>query len=219
MVNTFIIADTAEECAKLLDFKRLGKQRVEAHQIINILEGKSTGGWTSHPIVKMWKNDLNLLKHYHNCCVNEWMKRGYKNNMNLYEDIDEISYPWWFTWKSLQISHICSLLRKDEEYYKKIFKLSKDEEKFMDFGYIWIEDDQSVSRKSKKRELIIRTELTTEYCSDIGTGAPPQYRYTKEEAELWNKNKLKNPKTNRSIKESGQIYKDLSKAFDYYNNI
>ena len=41
--------------AKCLDYKRLGKQRVEAKQILNILLGETTKtGWRNHPSVLMW---------------------------------------------------------------------------------------------------------------------------------------------------------------------
>lgn len=36
MVNTFLVCSNYQESAKLLDYKRLGKQRVEAYQILNI---------------------------------------------------------------------------------------------------------------------------------------------------------------------------------------
>ena len=38
MVNTFLPYSDFKRCAKVLDYKRLGKQRVEAKQIIDILE-------------------------------------------------------------------------------------------------------------------------------------------------------------------------------------
>ena len=39
--------------ASQLDNKRLGKQRVEAYQIIRALTGESQG-WIHHPATKMW---------------------------------------------------------------------------------------------------------------------------------------------------------------------
>lgn len=220
MVNTFIIANTPKECAKILDAKRLGKQRVEAYQIINILSGKTEGkGWKSHPAVKMWTGHLDALKYYYNCCVKQWIKRGYKNNMELYDiEKDKIKLPWWFTWRSLQLSHIYSLIRKDPNYYNNKFNINKNEKIFMDYGYIWINDkNQALNRETKKFEYLSSPMIdTVVYCSDIGTGAPPQYRYTKEEASQWYENKNVNPKTNRSIKSSGTIYKDLQKAYSHY---
>lgn len=37
MVNTFVISSDFDECARYLDRKRLGKQRVEAYQVLRIL--------------------------------------------------------------------------------------------------------------------------------------------------------------------------------------
>lgn len=38
MVNTFLPYSSYQECARVLDWKRLGKQRVEAQQILRLLE-------------------------------------------------------------------------------------------------------------------------------------------------------------------------------------
>jgi hypothetical protein len=52
-----------------LDYRRLGKQRVEAYQIIRILNAASIskvyrGGHRNHPAVKMWRGHINALKLY-----------------------------------------------------------------------------------------------------------------------------------------------------------
>ena len=218
MVNTFIIANTPQQCAKLLDYRRLGKQRVEAYQIINILTNKTNSkSWSNHPATKMWKDHVDALKYYYNCCVREWIERKYKNNMQLYEINEEnIVLPWWFTWKPLQLSHQCSLLRKDNDHYKNIFKLKENEKEFMDHGYIWILNDLA-NISGKLHDIKDKKLLTTIYCSPIGTGAPPQYRYTMKECKMWIVNKCVNPKTNRKIKENAAIYNDLKKAAIFYN--
>ena len=144
--------------------------------------------------------------------------------MKLYEiDEENIVMPWWFTWKPMQLSHQCSLLRKDNEYYKKIFKLKTEEKEFMDHGYIWIQDDQAYINK-KLHQIEDRNAqgpaslaLTTKYCSPIGTGAPPQYHYAKHEIEIWIMEKCVNPKTGRKIKQGAAIYKALQKAALFYN--
>jgi len=51
-VQTFLPYTDFIKSAKCLDYKRLGKQRVEAKQILNILLGETTkAGWTNHPAV------------------------------------------------------------------------------------------------------------------------------------------------------------------------
>ena len=88
----------------------------------------------------MWANHVDFLKLYYNYCVKEWVDRGYNNTLELFEIEDEkkIERPWWFSWKSLHLSHISCLLKKDAKYYEKKFVLEKEEEKeFLKFGYLW----------------------------------------------------------------------------------
>lgn len=106
---------------KALDNKRLGKQRVEAMQILNTLTGKSSG-WKNHPAVLMWKNYEDALTHYMNCCINEWISRGFKNTMVIASvDENNIVYPPWFGNEELHASHRSNLLRKDFGFYSKMF--------------------------------------------------------------------------------------------------
>jgi hypothetical protein len=101
--------------------RRLGKQRVEALQIINILEGKPSK-WANHPIVSMWKGYTESLKLYCNIMIKQWIYRGYNNNMILYDiDIDKLIMPFWLGDKELHLSHQSNLVRKKPEYYKSIF--------------------------------------------------------------------------------------------------
>jgi hypothetical protein len=49
-MQTFIPFPNYIRSVQTLDYRRLGKQRVEAMQIINILEGKQvSAGWKNHP--------------------------------------------------------------------------------------------------------------------------------------------------------------------------
>jgi hypothetical protein len=62
-MQTFLPYKDFKKSAKVLDNKRLGKQRVEAFQILNILLGRTkTKGWRNHPAVLMWKGHSNALK-------------------------------------------------------------------------------------------------------------------------------------------------------------
>jgi hypothetical protein len=215
MVNTFIIADTPQECARLLHHRHLGKQRVEAYQIVNVIE-KQTKGWSLHPATLMWMHHLDALKYYTNCMIDEWISRGYVNNMKKYKLDHKPKMPWWFSWKPLQTSHKCSLLRKNE-YYRGVLKLEKWEKKYVNYGYIWISrltmDQIKFAKNNKDKPELIDPKL---YCSDIGTGAPATFRWTLEEAKKWLKNKDKNPKTGRDISSTSAIYKDIVKACKLY---
>jgi hypothetical protein len=130
---TFLVHGDFIINAQLLENLRLGKQRIESVQIINaIANGK--GGWKNHPIVKAWKNHVQALKYYTNCIINEWVRRGHKNTIPLYELDEKFEFPWWASWERLHQSHRAMLLRKNPFYYKDTFEVI---EEYNNFGYIW----------------------------------------------------------------------------------
>jgi hypothetical protein len=136
MVNTFIPHADFKKCAKVLDNKRLGKQRVEAKQILNILTGATkTRGWRSHPVVAMWNGYEKALMHYYNIIVAEWIKRGFQNNMPLYVIRGKIILPWFIGNKTVHLSHQANLIRKNAAYYSKFFKNVPDE--YIKHTYVW----------------------------------------------------------------------------------
>ena len=136
MVNTFIPYADFAKCAKVLDNKRLGKQRVEAKQILNILtNATTTKGWRNHPVVKMWEGYEKALMIYYNTIVQEWIKRGYRNTMPFFVVKGKISIPWFIGNKSVHLSHQANLLRKDFTYYSKYFKNVPKE--YLTYTYIW----------------------------------------------------------------------------------
>ena len=92
-MQTFLPYSCFTKSAQVLDKKRLGKQRVEAMQIINVLEGRGRG-WENHPCTIMWDGYVEALKLYHNAVVMEWISRGYNNTMTLFE-VGELVIPRW----------------------------------------------------------------------------------------------------------------------------
>jgi len=126
-VNTFLPFENFQDCANCLDNKRLGKQRVEAKQIIDVLEGKKTG-WASHPAVRMWEGYVPSLKRYYNTIVKEWKSRGFKNSMPYLQEHEGPDPPWLGDIR-VHISHRANLKRKDPVFY------SFDIEPFE--GYYW----------------------------------------------------------------------------------
>ena len=119
-MQTFLPHSSFKDTFKVLDYKRLGKQRVEAHQILNILLDRTkTKGWRDHPIVKMWKGYESALQLYFNLCVKEWIKRGYNNNMKLEHINKPVEYPPWLGDGPFHSSHRANLLRKDEDHYSQ----------------------------------------------------------------------------------------------------
>ena len=133
-MQTFLPYANFGDSAAVLDSKRLGKQRVECFQILNILLGlKPFSRWKNHPAVLMWKGYENALKLYYNYIVKEWVRRGYKNTMQLY-NIDEstVIYPLWLDC-TFCISHQSNLLRKNKEHYSKFFDKSIPD----NLEYVW----------------------------------------------------------------------------------
>ena len=118
-MQTFLPCSSYEETARVLDYRRLGKQRVEGLQIINIITTPDyVGGWLRHPAVNMWRGYDMALKLYVNTMIEEWTRRGFQNTMQYY-DIHEsdLRYPPWFGDPRLHDSHKSNLLRKDPAYY------------------------------------------------------------------------------------------------------
>ncbi len=54
-MQTFLPYPDFAESARVLDNKRLGKQRVEVLQILNVLTDSTRKGWRNHPAVAMWR--------------------------------------------------------------------------------------------------------------------------------------------------------------------
>ncbi len=115
-MQTFLPYESFTKSAQVLDYRRLGKQRVEAKQILQAIENQT--GWKNHPIVKMWTPYTNALKQYANIIITEWIGRGYNNNMEFY-DIDNVEYPDWLGDKRFHSSHRANLLRKDFDWYSQ----------------------------------------------------------------------------------------------------
>ncbi len=74
-MQTFLpFADFAAS-ARALDDRRLGKQRVEALQIVRALT-RETYGWQHHPAVRMWRGYEEALGSYGIVVCREWRRRG-----------------------------------------------------------------------------------------------------------------------------------------------
>tara|TARA_R110002153_G_scaffold139542_4_gene290210 strand:- start:655 stop:1029 length:375 start_codon:yes stop_codon:yes gene_type:complete len=101
---------------RCLDYRRLGKQRVEAFQILNALAGKSKG-WTNHPATRMWRGYEAALGWYKDLCIEEWIRRGYKNTMQTESYVGAIVMPEWLGREDIHASHRSNLLKKDPDFY------------------------------------------------------------------------------------------------------
>ncbi len=140
--------------AQLLDDRRLGKQRVETLQIMQVLVklrwDNSVGeievfeprGWRNHPAVLMWQGyELALLGYERQVC-DEWTSRGYKDTclpktLGLVrrwhgDDAPEYVDPPWLGDEFLHRSHQSNLIRKDADFYRPLFPGVSAEE-----PYVW----------------------------------------------------------------------------------
>lgn len=130
-MQTFVPLYTFEDCAKALDYRRLGKQRVECKQILNAIE-RGSGGWINHPATKMWKGYEPALRQYMRAVILEWISRGYKNNMEIPPEEPFELPPWWGD-ERVHKSHRSSLLEKDIEYYYE----THGWEDYPEINYYW----------------------------------------------------------------------------------
>ena len=140
-MNTFLPYSDFVKSAQCLDYRRLGKQRVEAWQIYLALTKKNYG-WKNHPIVKMWNGYELALLYYGLCICNEWIKRGYKDSLqdkflqecwNRLHFKEKYKEPYWLNNKKFHSAMRSNLLRKDKKYYSKFSWQEKD-----NLPYYWI---------------------------------------------------------------------------------
>lgn len=132
-MQTFLPVPSFSDSAQILDYRRLGKQRLECKQLLGalgykIIEGdlratppSGAGGWANHPAARMWKGYEVALAEYHTIMVLEWIRRGYNNTMD-YLDVTKariFQNPPWLGDEPFHASHRSNLLRKDPEYYGK----------------------------------------------------------------------------------------------------
>lgn len=138
-MQTFLPYPSFRRCARALDDRRLGKQRVEVFQILNALAGRSKG-WQSHPVVAMWRGYEDVLVLYGLQVTREWIRRGHTDS--CYDKIAQFlpkgwkrprrGLPPWLGDESFHRSHQSALLRKDPVYYAKVFPGVP-----IDIPYVW----------------------------------------------------------------------------------
>ena len=127
-MQTFLPYSNFSRSAACLDNKRLGKQRVEALQILNILTGK-TSAWIHHPAVLMWAGHEKALRQYLRAMILEWKRRGFKNRIRIPKGttLSPREIPPWFGSRRFHASHRSHLLRKDPKHYGKMrWKVNAD---------------------------------------------------------------------------------------------
>ena len=127
-MQTFLPYKSFVKSAKVLDNKRLGKQRVECYQILKALSDPEYG-WQNHPAVKMWRGREPALIQYGYQICREWISRGFKDTCEYKITLFARKYPVsiktkmpdWLNREFVR-SHRSNLIRKNQEYYGKIWK-------------------------------------------------------------------------------------------------
>lgn len=146
-MQTFLPYPTFEKSLRCLDRLRLGKQRVEAKQILDLVTGVKDNNWKNHPAVRMWMGYDEALKLYYNEALCEWERRGYKNDKLQKVSCYVKKYPTWLGSGKFHHSHRCNLMRKMPEHY------SKFNWKYIDINapYWW---PKGLKNKKKQEEMI-----------------------------------------------------------------
>lgn len=131
-MQTFLPYDEFARSAFALDSKRLGKQRVEAKQILIALgvnvgehKGNAMSRWRHHPAVRMWRGHELWLAHYGWRICQEWINRGFRDTlMPQFEAAIKTSqvtpFPAWVGDPKFHASHRSNLLRKLPEHYSRL---------------------------------------------------------------------------------------------------
>jgi hypothetical protein len=147
-LQTFLPFPDFAASAKALDPRRLGKQRVEALQVLRALTNPGYG-WRHHPAVRMWKGHTEALGSYGVTVCRAWFTLGFADTceLKLREELAQVglsaprsqeelaadgALPPWLGDPALHRSHQSSLLRKDPDWYRPLFPDTPD-----DLPYVW----------------------------------------------------------------------------------
>lgn len=122
-MQTFLPVPSYLDSAALLDYRRLGKQRLECKQLLAALLGQ-TSGWRNHPAAKMWAGHEDSLCEYALAICDEWIGRGYKDSLRphfsaLLRTLPHRPPPRWLGDPAFHAAHRSNLLRKDTPFYDR----------------------------------------------------------------------------------------------------
>lgn len=123
-MQTFLPYPDYRKTASCLDYRRLGKQRVESKQILIANLGGHKRAWRSHPASRMWAGHEHELCNYSIAICEEWIQRGYNDSLlrwflRLRQRLSATGRPYWMGDSDLHSSHRSALLRKDFGWYKQ----------------------------------------------------------------------------------------------------
>ncbi|MFC7840177.1 MSMEG_6728 family protein [Streptomyces sp. NPDC001046] len=153
-MQTFLPYADFHETALALDRRRLGKQRVEALQVLRGLVVPDYG-WRNHPAVRMWVGYEEALVRYGLEICRVWRDRGHQDTCaatmvadlaaarphapirDQQELAAEGELPPWLGDGPFHRSHRSALVRKDPEAYADLFPGVPD-----DLPYVWPDSDR-----------------------------------------------------------------------------
>lgn len=147
-MQTFLPYADFEQTARVLDPKRLGKQRVECIQVLRGLTVEGYG-WRHHPAVKMWGGFEEALGRYSFTCCEVWVEAGFGDTcaatigaelaavgiteVRTQQQLAEAdALPPWLGDETFHRSHRSSLVRKDPKLYGPLFPGTPD-----NLPYVW----------------------------------------------------------------------------------
>lgn len=134
-MQTFLPYSDFARSAQSLDRLRLGKQRIEVIQLLNVLMGHRTG-WANHPATRMWRGHEMALAAYGVIMCREWTGRGYQDTCEakiarlVNREADELiaavqdgslTLPAWMGDEEFHRSHQGRLVAKDPTWYSERF--------------------------------------------------------------------------------------------------
>ncbi|MFF7296166.1 MSMEG_6728 family protein [Streptomyces sp. NPDC008265] len=150
-MQTFLPFSSFDASAAALDPRRLGKQRVEAVQVLRGLVVPGYG-WHRHPAVRMWAGYEEALVRYGLVICGVWTAAGRADTcaVTLVEDFgprrpprtqEELAavgeLPPWLGVPEFHRSHQSALVRKDPDFYRQRFPGVPD-----DLPYVWPRSDR-----------------------------------------------------------------------------
>lgn len=153
-VQTFLPYPGFHDTARVLDVRRLGKQRVETIQVLRALTVPGYG-WRHHPAAAMWAGYEEALVRYGLDVCEIWCQRGHGDTCaaTLVADLEAATglasvrrqaelavvgeLPPWLGDAEFHRSHQAALVGKDPVHYRPYFPDVPD-----DLPYVWPDSDR-----------------------------------------------------------------------------
>lgn len=140
-MQTFLPYPSFARSVRVLDRARMGKQRVEALQVLRAITVPDYG-WRHHPAAKMWRGYVPALTKYALASADAWIELGHPDTVRPQVlafapeveslDQDELDLPPWLGEAAFHRSHQSNLVRKDPDFYAALFPGVPD-----DLPYVW----------------------------------------------------------------------------------